>query len=50
MTKVVRCMCGYEIRNLDEAQLIRDTQTHAQEAHDLNLSDEQVRSMMEIEQ
>lgn len=50
MTKLVRCACGVEIRNADEEQLTRDTQRHAKESHDLDLSDEQVRSMMEVDQ
>ncbi len=50
MTKVVRCTCGVELRNADETQLIAQVQRHAREAHDLTLSDEQVRAMMEIEQ
>ena len=50
MTKVVRCTCGIEIREADEALLIARVQDHAQEAHDLALSEEQVRAMMEIDQ
>lgn len=34
----------------DEAQLIREVQVHAREAHALPLSDEQVRAMMFIDQ
>ncbi len=50
VAKVVRCNCGIEIRNTDEKALIDAVQTHAHEAHDLDLSAEQVRSMMEIDQ
>lgn len=50
MTKVVRCACGLNLRDRDEQQLIVQVQQHAREAHDLDLSDEQVRAMMEIEQ
>jgi hypothetical protein len=50
MTKVVRCTCGIELRDADEARLIAQVQRHAKEAHDLTLSDEQVRAMMEIDQ
>lgn len=50
MTKVVRCTCGVELRNGDEAALIVQVQDHAREAHDLTLSDEQVRDMLEVEQ
>ena len=50
MNKVVRCACGVELRSADEDDLIRDVQAHAQKVHDLTLSEEQVRAMMEIEQ
>ena len=50
MTKVVRCTCGIELRDDDEARLIARVQRHAKEAHDLTLDDEQVRAMMEIDQ
>lgn len=50
VTKAVHCTCGVEIRNSDEAALIREVQRHAREAHSLALSDEQVRAMMFIEQ
>jgi len=47
--KVVRCNCGVEIRADDEGTLIADVQQHAKEAHDLNLSEEQVLAMAEID-
>lgn len=50
MSKIVRCSCGVEIRAQDESDLIRQVQEHAQEVHDMELSDEQVRAMMEIDQ
>ncbi len=50
MGKVVRCSCGVELRDRDEGELIRRVQAHAREAHDLTLSEEQVRAMMEIDQ
>ncbi len=50
MTKMVRCTCGVEVRDRDEAQLIHAVQVHAREAHALPLSDEQVRAMMFIDQ
>jgi predicted small metal-binding protein len=50
MTKIVRCLCGFELRDTDEARLIARMQQHAREAHGLELSDEQVRALMEIEQ
>jgi hypothetical protein len=49
MTRVVRCTCGVEIRDADEPRLIGKVQTHAKEAHDLDLTEEQVRAIMEIE-
>jgi predicted small metal-binding protein len=50
--KIIRCSCGVELRdaNANEERLIQETQSHAKEAHKLELSDEQVRAMMEIEQ
>ncbi|CAN5795056.1 hypothetical protein BH23CHL4_BH23CHL4_26750 [soil metagenome] len=50
MRKIVRCTCGMEIGGENEAELIGLVQTHAMEAHELALSDDQVRDMMEIEQ
>jgi predicted small metal-binding protein len=50
MGKVVRCSCGVELRSQDEDELIRRVQEHARQAHDLALSEEQVRAMMEIDQ
>ena len=50
VNKVVRCTCGIEIRETDEARLIERAQQHAKESHDLTLDDEQVRAMMEIDQ
>ena len=50
MSKVVRCTCGAEIRSDDDASLISQVQAHAKEAHDLDLSDEQVLAMAEIDQ
>ena len=50
MSKVVRCACGVELRDVDENELIQQVQQHAREAHDLTLSEEQVRDMMEVDQ
>jgi predicted small metal-binding protein len=49
MTRVVRCTCGAEIRDADEARLVRRVQEHAREAHGFEMNDEQVRAIMEIE-
>ena len=45
MTRVVRCTCGVEIRDAEEARLIDKVQQHAKEAHALDMSEEQVRAM-----
>lgn len=50
MRKIVRCMCGIELSSTDEAELIARVTAHAKEAHDLDLSEEQIRAMMEIDQ
>jgi predicted small metal-binding protein len=50
MGKLVRCTCGVELRGRDEAALIPMVRDHAREAHDLNLTDDQIRDMMEVEQ
>ena len=50
MRKIVRCACGMELSGENEAELIRLVQNHAQAAHELDLSADQVRDMMEIDQ
>lgn len=50
MRKIVRCACGLELSDDQEPNLISRVQAHAKEAHDLTLSDDQVRDMMEIDQ
>ena len=50
MGKVVRCTCGIEIRGGSDDELISRVQAHAKEAHDLDLSDEQVLAMAEVDQ
>jgi predicted small metal-binding protein len=49
MTRVVRCTCGVEIRDAEEARLVDRVQKHAKEAHDLDMSEEQVRAIMEVD-
>ena len=44
MSTIVRCPRGIELRDGDEARLITRVQEHAREAHDLTLSDEQLRA------
>ena len=50
MSKVVRCACGVELRDQNETELIRLVREHARQAHELDLSEEQIRDMMEIDQ
>jgi predicted small metal-binding protein len=50
MERIVRCSCGLELRDADEASLIAKVREHAKQAHDMTLSDEQVRAMMELDQ
>ncbi len=50
VTKVVRCTCGVELRDESDDALVETVQRHAREAHELELSREQVLAMMEIEQ
>ncbi|HEX2172407.1 MAG TPA: DUF1059 domain-containing protein [Dehalococcoidia bacterium] len=50
MALIIRCACGYEIRAQSEAELIEATQTHAQAAHDMILTEEQVLAIMQVEQ
>jgi predicted small metal-binding protein len=38
-----------EIRDSEEARLVRSVQKHAREAHGLEMSEEQVRAIMEVE-
>jgi predicted small metal-binding protein len=49
MAKIVRCACGLELRSDDEDDLIRLVQEHARERHDLTLSVDEVRDMVEDE-
>ena len=49
MTMVVRCSCGAELRGNDDDELIERVKAHALEAHDLVLTDDQIRDMMEVE-
>lgn len=50
VTKVVRCTCGVELREESDDALVERVQRHAREAHELELSREQVLAMMEIDQ
>jgi hypothetical protein len=50
MEMIVRCSCGMNFQNEDETELIGLVRRHALEAHDLQLSDDQIRDLMEVEQ
>jgi predicted small metal-binding protein len=45
MEKVVECPCGAMVRAADDEELVRQTQGHASEVHDMELSREQVLEM-----
>lgn len=50
MRKIVRCSCGMQFQEEDETLLITLVRRHALDAHELELSDDQIRDLMEIEQ
>ena len=50
MSRIVRCACGLELRSDDEDELIRLVQAHAQAKHELTLTDDEVRDLMEDDQ
>ncbi len=50
MQKIVRCSCGMRFQEKDEAVLIALVRRHALDAHALELSDDQIRDLMEVEQ
>ena len=45
MEKVVECPCGAQVRSSSEDELVRLTQAHASEVHDMDMSREQVLEM-----
>ena len=45
MTKVIHCPCGVVLRDADERRLVAQAQRHAREAHQMELTEEQARSM-----
>lgn len=45
MEKIVECPCGAVVRASDEDELVRLTQSHAGEVHDMNMTREQVLEM-----
>lgn len=47
MDKVINCSCGVAIRGTDEDDMVATAQAHAQEVHDMDLSTEQARGMIQ---
>ena len=45
MEKIVECPCGAQVRASDDEALVTQTQGHASEVHDMELSREQVLEM-----
>ena len=43
----VRCPCGFEIRSRDEAEIIRVVRQHGTLIHGQDITDEQVRALMQ---
>lgn len=42
----IECPCGTVLRGADEDEVVAAAQAHAKSTHDMELSDEQARSMM----
>ena len=47
MTKVIKCDCGFVVRGDTEGELVNAAQRHAKEAHDMELTAEQILAMAE---
>ena len=45
MSKLINCDCGFTVRGETDDELVTKTQAHAREAHDMDLTREQVLSM-----
>jgi predicted small metal-binding protein len=45
MAKVIHCDCGYVARGDTDDDLVADAQKHAREAHDMEITREQVLAM-----
>jgi predicted small metal-binding protein len=43
--QTIECPCGTVLRGADEDAVIAEAQQHAKSVHDMDLSDEQARSM-----
>jgi hypothetical protein len=50
MRKIVRCSCGMHFAEENETVLITLVRHHALDARALELSDDQIRDLMEVEQ
>ena len=44
--KVIECPCGATINGDDDSEMIAQAQSHAKATHDMDLSDDQARSMI----
>ncbi len=42
----IECPCGTVLRGADEDQVVAEAQAHAKSIHDMELTDEQARSMV----
>lgn len=45
MAKVIHCDCGYVVRGETDDELVADAQTHARDAHDMEITREQALAM-----
>jgi predicted small metal-binding protein len=44
--QTIECPCGTVLRGSDEDAVVAEAQAHAREVHDMDLTDEQARSMI----
>ena len=42
----IECPCGTVLRGADEDEVVAEAQAHAKSVHDMELTDEQARSMI----
>ena len=42
----IECPCGTVLRGVDEDEVVAEAQAHAKSVHDMELTDEQARSMV----
>lgn len=45
MTKVITCPCGYVVRGKDDKEIVAKAQRHAKQAHEMELTREQILAM-----